>query len=75
VFRGAGVILIAPLVTACFAAWEMGVGWPVYVTNSSGAGTVLVHLAAIVAIATSVTLVRVLGRIAFPEGANHAVAT
>jgi NADH:ubiquinone oxidoreductase subunit 5 (subunit L)/multisubunit Na+/H+ antiporter MnhA subunit len=67
VFRGAGAMLIAPLVTAGFAAWEMGVGWPVYVTNSSHADMILVNIGAIAAITTSVVLVRTLGRIAFPE--------
>jgi hypothetical protein len=66
VFSSVGALLIAPLVTMCFVAWEMGVGWPVYVVNSSTTAAVPVYLAAGAAISTSIALICIIGRVAFP---------
>ena len=66
VFSGAGAVLIAPLVTMCFVAWEMGVGWPVYVVNSSTTAAGPVYLAASAAISTSIALIYIIGRATFP---------
>jgi hypothetical protein len=66
-FRGAGVLLIAPLVTACFAAWEMGIGWPVYVANASNAGLAWTYVGAVAAIGSSILAVRALARVAFAD--------
>jgi hypothetical protein len=66
VFSGVGSVLITPLVTMSFVAWEMGVGWPVYVVNSSTTAAGPVYLAASAAISTSIALIYIIGRIAFP---------
>jgi hypothetical protein len=70
-FRGAGVLLIPPLVTACFAAWEMGIGWPVYVANASDAGLAWTYVGAVAAIGSSILAVRALARVAFNDTGPH----
>jgi hypothetical protein len=66
-FEGIRVLLATPLVLFCWMAWELGIGWPVYLANSSRVGSGVLYIAAAVTIWSSVLLIVLVGRLAFGQ--------
>jgi hypothetical protein len=66
-FEGIRALLVTPLVLFCWMAWELGIGWPVYLANSSHVGSIVLYVAAAATMASSALLIGLVGRLAFGE--------